>query len=107
MEENSLAEKPSALSVGLKFGLIMAVASIAFMMITVTLGGNPFERDWKGWISSAVTIAIMVFAHKNFKDNGDGFMSYGQGLGIGFISVMTSVLVAGGFNLIYVNFIDP
>jgi len=106
MEENVSLEKPSVLSVGLKFGLIIAVASIAFMMITIALGSNPFERDWKGWISSLVTIAIVVFAHKNFKDSGDGFMSYGQGLGIGFISVMTSVLIVMAFNLIYVNFID-
>jgi ABC-type antimicrobial peptide transport system permease subunit len=68
---------------------------------------NPFVRDWKGWISMAVSIAIIVFAHKNFKDSGDGFMSYGQGLGIAFIAVMTSVLVGFVFSYLYINFFDP
>ena len=106
MEENSSIEKPSVMSVSLRYGGIMAVASIAFMMILIAMGANPFENDWKGWISSLITVGILVMAHKYFKDNGDGYMSYGQGLGIGFISILISIVVGGIFSYVYANFID-
>ena len=106
MEEKESTEKPSIMSVSLRFGGIMAVASIAYMMILIAVGANPFESDWKGWISALVSVGILVFAHKYFKDNGDGYMTYGQGLGIGFLSVMVSVIVGGLFSYVYANFID-
>jgi hypothetical protein len=104
--EETTTNPPSVLSTGVKFGLIIAAVSIAWFIIQVVIGINPFVRDWKGWLSMAVSIAIVVFAHKSFKDSGDGYMSYGQGLGIAFIAIMVSVLVGSIFSYIYINFID-
>ncbi len=104
--EETTTNPPSVLSTGVKFGLIIAAVSIAWFIIQVVIGINPFVRDWKGWLSMAVSIAIVVFAHKSFKDSGDGYMSYGQGLGIAFIAIMVSVLLGSIFSYIYINFID-
>ncbi len=104
--EETLQEKPSAFSTGLKYGLILGVVSIALTMVMIALGANPFKQDWKGLISIAVTIGIIVMAHKNFKENGDGYMSYGQGLGIAFIAMMVSVVLGGIFSYVYTTYID-
>ncbi len=48
----------------------------------------------------------MVFAHKAFKEGGDGFMSYGQGLGIGTLISLISGLLSSAFMFIYIKFVD-
>lgn len=97
---------PTVMSVSLKFGLIMAVISIATMMIKIALGVNPYDRDWSGWVSIIIVIVLVVFAHKSFKEDGDGYMSFGQGFGIGTLSMLISVVVSGIFSMLYSSFID-
>lgn len=105
MEEQT---KPAAsvLSVGLKWGAISALVSIAFFIILIIAGLNAFDNKW-GWIGSIFTIILLVLAHREFKDRGDGFMTYGQGVGIGFWSAVVATLVAGLFTYVYANIIDP
>ena len=107
MEENPIPSKPTVMSVGLKYGLFITLASIAFTTVLILLGLNPFKSDWKGWISVAVTAALVVLAHINFKNSGDGYMTYGQGFGIAFISILVSIVVGGIFSYVYANFVDP
>jgi cytochrome bd-type quinol oxidase subunit 2 len=107
MEETT--EKPTVLNTGIRYGLYLALASIALMLIITIAGGNPLQNDfksWSTWVNFAVSIAIIVLAHKYFKDNGDGFMSFGQGFGIAFVAFMVSIAIAGVFTYVYANFID-
>jgi TRAP-type C4-dicarboxylate transport system permease small subunit len=92
-------------SVGIKYGLLSALISIIFFLILVVLGQNAFANNWN-WVSLMITIAIVFLAHKNFKDNGDGFMSYGQGVGIAFWIALVSVLINFLLTYSYVKFID-
>ena len=103
MEEKS--EKLTVRSVGIKFGLISGVISIVFFLVLALADLNPFDNKW-GWIGAPISIIILFLAQKNFKDEGDGFMSYGQGMGITFWLGLISILVAGAFTYCYSNFID-
>jgi hypothetical protein len=107
MEENSNSEKVTVISVALKYGLFITAVSIAFNIVMIVIGSNPLISDWKGWIILAVTIVIVVLAHKEFKGNGDGFMTYGQGFRIAFIAFLISVIIGGVFMFVYSNFVDP
>jgi hypothetical protein len=49
---------------------------------------------------------VFVLGHKYYKDNGNGFMSYGQGMGIGFWASLISSLISSTFTYLYVKFID-
>ena len=69
------------------------------------LSMNPFDNGWN-WAGAAVGIVLFVFAHKYFKDDGNGFMSYGQGLGIAFWMALISVLITGLFTLAYLKLLD-
>jgi hypothetical protein len=104
MEENE-ANVTTVRSVGLKYGLISALISIVFFLVLVLSGLNAFDNKWS-WINVIVSIAILYLAHKNFKDEGDGFMTYGQGVGIGFWIALVAVVVGGLFTYVYSNFID-
>lgn len=103
MEEN--ANFPTTRATGIRFGLFLAVISIAYFLI-MTLLGVDMSAGLARWGMWVVTIVMLVLAHKYFKDNGDGFMSYGQGVGIGFWAGLVSSVVSSIFTFIYVSFID-
>lgn len=105
MEENQAAST-TVMSVSLKYGVIMAAVGIAIFVVRVALGVNPFDSDWTSWIGIVADIALIVMAHNAFKDGGDGYMSYGQGFGIGTLSMLIAGVLSLLFSLLYVTFID-
>lgn len=104
--EDTTVKTPTVRSVGIKFGLISAGFSIFFFLVLTLIGMNPFDRALS-WVSLVVSVVIIVLAHKQFKDQGDGFMTFGQGVGIGFWMAVISLLIGGLFTFIYAGFIDP
>ncbi len=92
-------------SAGLTYGLYSAGVSIAVFVILALLGMNPFGGGYN-YIGTVAAIVLLVLAQKYYKDNGDGFMSYGQGFGIGFWFGLAGVLLGIGFMYIYIEFID-
>jgi len=100
------AASPSTVrSVGLKFGLYYGVFSIAYFLVIALVGANPFDNKWN-WISLIFAVGIVVWAHIAFKNEGDGFMSFGQGVGIGFWLSLVSLVIGGVFTYFYSAFID-
>jgi hypothetical protein len=92
-------------SVGIKWGLISAAVSILMFVALTVMRMGPFESKW-GWVRLPISIILLVLAQKQFKDDGDGFMSYGQGFGIGFWMTLVGVVCVGLFTFIYISFID-
>src|SRR5687768_6189777 len=92
-------------SVGIKFGLISALLSVVFFLVLALSGQNAFDNTWS-WIGLVISVVIVYLAHKNFKDSGNGFMSYGQGVGIAFWIALISLLISFAVTYLYVSFID-
>ena len=93
-------------SVGIKFGLISALISVVFFLVLVISGQNAFDNKWS-WIGLIISVAIVFLAHKNYKESGNGFMSYGQGVGIAFWITLVSLVINFVITYCYVTFIDP
>jgi hypothetical protein len=102
MEEN--IEMPTVKSMAMKWGPILGLVSIAFFLVTIF--GDLVGNQAMSWIGVIPLIAIIYLAHKEFKDNGDGYMSYGQGLGIGTMISVVSGLIYVVFFYAYIKFID-
>lgn len=94
----------STRSVGIRYGLIMGVISI-LLFVLFNVAGLDMNSKLR-WISFPVYVVIMVLAHKYYKDQGDGFMSYGQGMGIILWMGIISSLIGSVFTWLYVKFID-
>lgn len=92
-------------TVGIRYGLIAGIISIAFFLILTVAGINMTSGYWN-WIGYAITGAIVFLSHQYYKQNGDGFMSYGQGVGIAAWIGMISSVISSIFTYIYVKFID-
>jgi hypothetical protein len=93
-------------SVGIRYGLIMAVISIAYFMV-LNIAGVDMSEGIGRWGGIIFNIGVIVMAHKFFKDNNsNGFMSYGQGFGIGTWISLVNCVIYSIFFYIYVKFID-
>lgn len=105
--ENQESTSPAVTtrSAGIRYGLIMGVFSVVYFLVLNTLGADITQgpASWGRYVYCAVFIFL---AHKYFKDNGDGFMAYGQGIGISFWMGLLSVAVSSVFTYVYVKFID-
>lgn len=106
MVENVDTKTVTVRSVGIKFGLISAGIGIFIFLVLVLTGQNAFDNKWS-WINIIISIALLVMAHREFKQSGDGFMSYGQGVGIGFWMTLISLIIGGVVVAVYANVIEP
>lgn len=101
MEEN---ESPSIKSIAIKWGAINGLLAIALLIVIDMSGltGNQVV----GWIGYLIFAVLVFLAHKEYKTGGDGFMSYGQGLGIGTLAMVVSSVISNVFFYIYISFIN-
>jgi uncharacterized protein (DUF697 family) len=106
MESSQTASGVTTRSAGVRYGVISAVIGIAYFLVVTSIGGDMTEGVW-AWLIYPITIAMIFLAQKYFKDNGDGFMTYGQGVGISFWVGLVSGAIGAIFFLLYVKFIDP
>lgn len=91
-------------STGIRYGLILGVISILFfaIMIVASMDMNGPAR----WLGIPIDIVLIFLAHKYFKENGDGFMSFGQGFGISvWIGIIASA-ISSVSTYVYAKFID-
>lgn len=91
--------------VALKWGIIIGICSVVFSTLIMVLGmvGNQAI----GFVAYII-IGIGVFMAMNaYKKENNGFMSYGQGLGIGALMAAVSGLLSSAYSFVYMKFIDP
>lgn len=103
MEEQEI-EKSTVKQISIKWGLIAGVFSITFFLF-ITLGGFTGNTAM-GFLGLIPFIIFMYLAHKEFKSEGDGFMSYSKGLGIGTLMALVSAIISNIFTYVYIKFID-
>lgn len=105
MEETTQVQAPTVRSVGIRYGFILAVIGIILFLVFIFSGAD-MTSGWIRWTGYPIYIVLVVLAHNYFKANGDGFMSYGQGIGIAFWTGLISSVVSSLFTYIYLKFID-
>ena len=103
MEEQEI-EKTTVKQVSLKWGLILGVILIGYSLLIQIIGlmGNQAAS----WVSYIFIIAAVYLAQKAFKDEGDGFMSYGKGLGVGTLVITIGAFLSSIFMYFNMKFID-
>ena len=94
----------------LKWGVIGGITSFVLTLVTKYSGLEEDFSETLGWVSFLGTLlintTILYLALKEVRSNQDDLISYGQGLGNSLLIGAVWGVVSGGFNYIYLNFID-
>jgi hypothetical protein len=97
-------EKPSTARIALKWGIISAIFSIIFSTILyiTDLWMNPWLVS-----TSYVILTICIFmSMKEYKSLNNGFLNYGEGLGLGTLLSAVAGVFSSTFNYVYTTFVD-
>jgi phosphatidylglycerophosphatase A len=105
MEENSDVSKKSVV---LKWGAISGLLSIIFFVVQDVAGiaGDQTYSWIVMLIGIAIGVTVLVMAHREFINGGDGYMNYAEGLGIGTLMAVVSSIISSVFTYIYISFIN-
>ena len=101
------AVQPSIGSVAIKGGVITGVIIASLIIVFIYVLNNIGSMALQILIGLISTIIGIYLTQKSFKDQGDGYMTYGKGLIIAIAMMAVAGLVASLINLIYVKFVDP
>lgn len=108
--ENIEESTASSSLIALKYGFIGGILSFMFSILVDLFGLALQFQESIGWISFlwtvVLTTSISIFCLFEYRRNNQGFISYGQALGLTALLGALSGLVTGGFNYIYIEFID-
>ena len=103
-QESATPDVVTTRSAGIRYGLIGAVVSIVFFLVFSMADINP--QGGVKYVSWIIAAALIFLAHKYYKDNRDGFMSYGEGIAIAFWMGLVTGVIYSIFTFIYIKFVD-
>ncbi|WP_187264308.1 DUF4199 domain-containing protein [Pontibacter beigongshangensis] len=98
-------KQPTVASVAIKYGIAGGVIAVLYSAILMIFGES--TNKWLGFLSYLILVGAIVIAMQQFKRENEGYMSYGQGLGLGTLVATIMGLLSGIFMVIYTTFIDP
>ncbi len=101
-----MENKVTVSQIGLRYGIIIGLIFIVYGLILQFLNLDMKAMQYLGYLNYVILIVVLVLAHKAFKEGGDGFMSIGQGLGIGMLITLVGSVLSAIFTFIYLKFID-
>jgi len=96
---------PSTARVALKAGLITGLVMTVYSLI-LNMAGLP-QSSPLHYLTLLMLIGGLVYGMREFKSQNGGFMSYGQGLGVGTLTAGVAGLLSSLVSTFYVKFVDP
>lgn len=99
-EFEPLTVKQVSLKWGLYLGMIFIIYGILLQLM------DQVGNQALNYVNYVFLAALMYFAHKSYKDEGNGFMSYGKGLSIGTLMSVVGAVISSIFTYLYLTFID-
>ena len=105
MEESNTPEI-TIRGTGIRYGAILGLISIAYFMVLVLTGVNTAD-GWVRWSGLIFSTALVILGQMYYKQNGNGYMSYSQGLSLAFWVSLISSVISSAFTVLYLTVIDP
>jgi hypothetical protein len=96
---------PSTARVALKAGLITGLAMTVYSTV-LSLAGLP-QTSPLHYITFLLLVGGLVYGMRDFKEQNGGYMTYGQGLGVGTLASAVAGLLSSLISTFYVKFVDP
>lgn len=100
--ENKVNVYSIALKWGAIFGLMMIIMGLLVYMLDMYESNNAF-----GLVQMVLFLGALYLAFGEYKAQNEGFMSFGQGMGLSFLVMTISILIANTFSYVHMAIIDP
>jgi hypothetical protein len=98
-------EKPSSAKVSLKWGIISSMISIVFT--TIAYNTEIWKQNVWMFIFGIISgFVLTYFCLKEFKTQNQGFMTFGEGFGLGVLVSTVSSILSMTLDFIYKKFLD-
>ncbi len=101
-----MEDKLTVKQISLRWGLILGLIFIVYGLILQFMNLEMKTMQYFGYLNYVIMIVVFVLAHKAFKEGRDGFMSIGQGIGIGTLIALIASVINSIFSYLYLKFID-
>ena len=100
-------QSPKTGKFGLNYGLLLGTISIVFAVILFVMEMHYQDDIALRLIGILITTAVIVMGIYNFRKANNGFLSIGQALGIGTITVIVGTILYLIYYFVLINFLDP
>ncbi len=100
-----MTEKPSTSRLALKWGAILGLVLMLYSSLGYT--ANLMTNSAFGSLPLILIIAGLVLAMREFRTLNGGFMTFGEGVGLGALTTAVSGLLSNLYSVFYTNVIDP
>jgi hypothetical protein len=91
--------------VALKAGLITGLAMTVYSTV-LNLAGLP-QTSPLHYVTFLLLVGGLVYGMRMFREQNGGYMTYGQGLGVGTLAAGVAGLLSSLVSTFYVKFVDP
>jgi hypothetical protein len=101
----STSTTPSTARVALKAGLITGLVMTVYSTVLSMMGlpqSSPLH-----YVTFLLLVGGLVYGMREFKEQNGGYMTYGQGLGVGTLTSAVAGLLSSLISTFYVKFVDP
>ena len=101
----STSTTPSTARVALKAGLITGLVMTVYSTILNMAGFT--QSSPLHYLTFLMLIGGLVYGMRDFKEQNGGYMTYGQGLGVGTLTSAVAGLLSSLVSTFYIKFVDP
>lgn len=99
-----MEDKVTVSQIGIKYGIILGLIFVVYTLILQIAAYT--TNPWLAAVTFLILTAGIVMAHKAYIAGGDGYMSIGQGLGIGMLISLIGGVISSIFSYVYIKFVD-
>ena len=89
----------------LKWGLITGIALVVYSIILYTL--NQTTNGALSLVIYGILIGGLIVGMRDYRTNNGGYMTYGEGMGLGALLSAVAGLLSSAFTVFYTQIIDP
>lgn len=100
-----MEEQASTARTALKYGILTAVVFMIYTTI-INISGLS-QNNFLAFLSYVILVVGIVIALQEFRTSNKGFMTYGEGLGLGSLTSGIFGFFSSMFTMLYNKFIDP
>lgn len=103
----------SGRSIGIRYGAIAAMVTIAIGLVFHLAGLTSYteQNSPTNWIATLLTwgimIAAMVMGMKKYREEAGGYMTFGQGFGVGFWEALTLAVITAVWTYVFFALVEP